>query len=329
MPGWKTAQSKREIVKKTKLALFILAIVFGLIFLSQAVKFTKLIFSPWNFSNASKRSYIWNGDFNINILFRTRSISLVSYNPHAKKITIINIPNNSFLEVSHGYGKWQLSSIYGLGGELLLKDSLTSFFAIPIDGFLSFSGKFFQKEPSEIVNELKKNPISLLSVLSSVRTDLTPFELFRLQVGLSQVRFDKKIGIDLEKIGLLEKFKLADGTFVYTADSQNIDSLSSYIIDPNFQSEHKTIAVFNSTDHPNLAQKAGRLIANIGGDVIIVSNSQNRLKGTQIIGEKSKTMDRLKQIFIKSDKIDPKIGDLGSSRAQINIFLGEDYFDGL
>lgn len=314
MPSWRIVQSKKQIAKKTKLALVILALVLGLLLLAQAVKFTQTLFSPWKLSASDQRNIFWNGDFNINLLVRSEKISLVSFSPAKGEISIINIPDELFIETSHGFGKWQLRSIYDLGGSKLLKDSMTSFFALPIDGVVE----------GDLTNMIKEKGFSLFNI-STLKTDLTLYELIKLQRGLSKVRFDKIKQIDLE----LEKNILADGTVVLVADSVRMDSLFSDMIDPNIASEHKTIAIFNSTEHSQLAQKAARLITNIGGEVIIVSNGKNRYQKTAISGEKSKTLNRIKQIFKTSDTIDPKDEDLISSRAQINLFLGEDYFNEL
>lgn len=316
MPGWKSVQDKRQEIKKTKLALFALAIILVLIVLSQIVKFTQMLFSPWRLSSPVHRNYMWNGDFNINILLVSKKITLLSLNVQNQKITITTLPNETYLEVPHGFGKWQLSSVVSLGGEELLKDSLTEFFAVPIDGVLSCS--------CELLSTMRKNPFGLLLLLPSLKADLSPFELIRLNLAISSVRFDKVKEVDLEKIGLLEKDKLLDGTSVFVADPTRLDSFSSELAEPIIKSEHKTIAVFNSTNQPSLAQEAARLITNIGGDVIIVSNSQRREK-TEIFGEKSKTLEKLKQIFDMSGKINLKKESLGSSRAQINVFLGEDF----
>jgi len=147
-------------------------------------------------------------------------------------------------------------------------------------------------------------------------------------MGLASVRFDKINHIDLGNEDVLMKNKLADGTEILDPDIIRLDSLlAASSIDPKIQMEHKTIAIFNSTDHPGLAQKAGRLITNIGGDVIITSNGKNKHQLTGIYGEKSKTLDRLKQIFNVRDTIKATDEDLVSSRAQINLFLGDDYFE--
>lgn len=324
--GWKEIQERKQANKKTRWALTILAIICGLLIFGNAVKFIKTIFNPWQ-QIASKRNYLWQGDFNINLLIKAKNISLLSYSPQNQKIIVFDIPANAYLEVPKGFGNWEVRSIIDLGGDGLLKETLVNFLGLPIDGFLQLTDKYSKVETLALVEQLRKSPFALISMLHNLKTDLSLFELIRLEMGWSSVRFDKIKQIDLEKASLFERGRLADGTQVLSPDTIRLDSALSELSDPIIQSEHKTIAIFNSTSHPLLALKAARLVTNLGGDVIITSNSQNKYKQTQIVGEKSKTLKRLKQIFAADDKIDPSQEGLVSSRAQINIFLGEDYFN--
>lgn len=327
--SWKAAHSKKQIAKKTRWALVALAVIFGLIVIGRAAKLTESFFKP-------QKRFHWNGDFNINILIKAKGISLLSFSPKSEKITLIDIPDNTYLQVAKGFGNWELRSVYNLGGNILLRDTLSNFFALPIDGYLNFSSSNSQKESLELVTELRKNPFFIITILSAVKTDLSPFELLRLQMGLSKVRFDKVRHIKLDSV-VLDEEMLADGSQVLVADPVKLDSILSELVDPSIQSEHLSIAVFNSTDSPGLAQKAARLITNIGGDVIITANAQNNFKQTRVYGKESKTLERMKQIFENAcqnrtkspncDKIDPNLEELVSSRAKINIFLGEDYIE--
>jgi len=325
MSGWKTAQAKKQASRKTRWALIAIGIILGLLIIGNTVKFIKTIFSPWQ-SSTTHRNYLWQGDFNVNLAVKAKNISLLSYSPQNQQITVLEIPQNSYLEVANGFGKWELRSVFDLGGDKLLKDTMVNLLGLPIDGYLRLTDKYSQLEIASLLEQLRKDPFVLISLLSYLKTDLTPFELIRLKLGLAGVRFDKIKQIDLEKTDLFQKDQLADGTQILTPDSVRLDSIVSQMAEPSLQSEHKTIAIFNSTSHPGLAQKAARVVANIGGDVIITSNGQNKFATTVVSGEKSKTLDRLKQIFGSSGTIDPNLEDLVSSRAQINIFLGEDYF---
>lgn len=314
---WKDVQSRKSKFKKTKLALAVLGLVVLLIILSQVIRLTHALSSPWKPDTKSERRYSWNGEFNINLIVRSQEISLVSYNPKEQKIVIIKVPNETYLDVPQGFGKWQLRAVYDLGQYNLLKDTMAGFFGLPIDGFV---------EVSSLEDFLQKNPISVFSLLPSLKTDLTLWELLRLKIDLGSVRFDKITELDLEKSGVLDKKALSDGSQVFTSDPVKLDSVLSDLVDQNFVFEQKSIAIFNATDHPQLAQKAARLISNLGGHVIIISNAKVRLKNSEVSGEESATLKRLRQIFDAGDKINPADEDLTSSRAQINLFLGEDYF---
>lgn len=331
--GWKDTQSKARKKRGTKLALSILAIVVGLLVLSWIIQFTKGLFSPLG-PVSQHRNYRWDGKFNINLLIHTGHVSVFSYNPKEEKITILNIPDETFLEVPYGFGTWQLRGVYGLGqmqkgvgGDKLLKDTLVSFLAIPIDGFLDFSASKSSKSTSQLVDEIRKNLFSGFNLLPDLKTDLTVWELLRLKTSISSVRFDKIKELDLDKLGVLEKETLPDGTQVLTADPIKLDSVLTDFADPIVTLEHKTIAVFNTTSHPQFAQKWARLITNLGGNVIITTNADKKLPKTQVLGEQSQTLKRLRQIFDSDGKINPKGEETAFSRAQVNLLLGEDYFN--
>lgn len=325
MPSWKTALSKKKKTQKTKLALIVLGIVLAILALAQLVKFSQMLFSPWRIKIGSQQTFSWDSKSNINFLVKSASIALVSFNPTEEQITLVNIPDETLVETSHGFGTWQLRAVYDfgqlqkdIGGYKLLKDSLSYFFGLPIEGIVE----------GDLANMIKNKKVSFFS-FSNLKSDLSLIDLIKLEMKISKVRFDKIKQIDLRDSVALDRQKLADGSDVLGADYVRLDQLISELSDPTIVSEHKTIAVFNSTNYPGLAQTAARLISNIGGDVIIVTNSKNKYQKTQIAGEKSKTLTRLKQIFETSDTIEPGDEDLDSSRAQINLFLGEDYFNKL
>lgn len=326
--GWKSIQSRKKVKQKTKLAILVLISIILLLIFAQVFRFTKTLFSPWNGQN-TQRSYSWNGKFNINLLFRSKGVALVSYNPTDQKIIVVNIPDETYLETAGGFGKWQVRSIFGLGGDKLLKDSMVNFLGQPIDGFLDFSSVFQDKDALEVVELIRSNPTGIVNILPDLKTDLTLFEVLRLNFALRSVRFDKLTQIDLLALGALTHESLLDGTEVLTADPNKLDVDLADLADPKIKQEHKTIALFNATQKALFAQKWARLITNIGGDVIITSNAQSNFDKTIVVGEKSDTLERLAQIFnsyckdANCDKIQND-EDLSSSRAQINIKLAPD-----
>lgn len=336
MPSWKSVQSRRKHKQKTKLALLVLGLIVLLLILSQVVNLSRTLLSPWKIGSTQK-NYSWDGQFNINLIFRSKGIALVSYNPTDQKITVVDIPDETYLTSSHSFGDWQIRSLFdlgenqqGLGGDKLLKDTLTDFLGQPIDGFLDFSGSYKSKSAKEIVDIIRSSPSGPVNILSNLKTDLTLWELLRLKFALGEVRFDKLTEIDLQRAGVLEKKQLLDGTEVLIADLNILDTTLTFLSDPKIKNEHKTIALFNGADKALFAQKWARLIANMGGEVIILSNAQTKLDKTIVLGEKSDTLKRLQQIFNfhcseqDCDKIQKTDLDIAESRGQINIKLALD-----
>lgn len=330
--GWKDVQSKAKRSRRVKLALGVLGLLVGILILSSVIRFTQTLFSPWKTPLNTHKNYLWNGEFNINLLLRSAHISVLVFNPKEEKITIINIPDETYLEVPYGFGSWQLRAVYalgesqnGLGGYKLLVDTLTNFLAIPIDGFLDLSSLSPQRSATEIIEQLRKNPFSGPGFLPVLKTNLTAWELLRFKLGINNVRFDKVKELDLDKLHTLDHEKLPDGTPIFTADPVKLDSVLSDVADPLITGEHKSIAVFNGTKKPQLAQKWARLITNLGGNVIITGNGE-KVDKTQVTGVSSATLRRLQQIFgVDKDDKNSLNPDIASSRAQINLLLGENY----
>lgn len=341
--GWKDSQKRKRDWKKTKLALIVLVVLAAIFAASLLIRLTKALFSSWNISGI-ERSFLWDATYNLNLAVIARDISLVSYNPNEKKLIILTLPDSVYLDVPYGLGKWQLRSIYALGeteGQglasrseegRLLKESLSLFFGLPVDGFLKLQGDLSQKDTFELMETFRQNPFRLVQSLKDAKSDLTLWEILNFQRHLLSVRFDKVKIIDLVRLNLLQAEKLADAEQVFVSDPVKLDSVLQEFTDTHILSEHLSVSIFNATKEPQLAQKAKRIITNMGGNVIAIANSQKGVKRSYVQGSESKTYQRLLQIFDsgcsrdpKCDKIDSQSLGLASIRAQISLVLGEDY----
>lgn len=325
----------RKKAQKNKLALSVLAFIVIILILGQVLNLFKILSNPWKENSALSRNYLLDGTFNTNIVMRNKYVSVLSFNPLAKSATLLVLPNQTYLQVAHGFGQWELRSIYDLGqssvlgGENLLTDSLSLNLGLFIDGYIEFGDNMKDKEPGKLLEYLQKGPFNIFDTLSKVKTDLTIWQLIKLKTALSSVRFDKIKIIDFAKNNTLDPIQLPDGTSVLSMDLTRVDSVLSGLVDPKIRSEALTISVYNATSHISLAQRAARLITNIGGNVIITGNVNFQSDKTYVFGDQavasSVTLKRLIQVF-NSDKIFPSGFDSASSRAQINIILGEDYY---
>ena len=237
--------------KTTRLALMVLGLVLLILLLAQVVHLTKTFVSPWKKAGEAK-NYSWDGQFNINLVIKANTIAVLSFNPKMKKIIILEIPENMFLEVPHNFGKWQLRAVYDLGqsssfgGDRLLKQSISQLLGLPIDGFLETTGNLTEKGAEESVKILRQNPLNIFATLSNFKSDLSLWELIKLKLALSTVRFDKVKVLNLSNLNVLDKEKLADGSEVYVADPDRLGSILADFLDNEIDKEHLSIAIFNA-----------------------------------------------------------------------------------
>ncbi|MDO8618728.1 MAG: LytR C-terminal domain-containing protein [Candidatus Daviesbacteria bacterium] len=352
--GWKAAQSNRKTRQRTNLAIIVLVLITLLFLGAKVVSFINNLNQPITKTEfLPVRHYVWDQTSRLNIVVKTNQISLLSYDPLEKTVTIINLPDTLYLPVTGGHGNWQLSSIFGLGqaeekklGAKLLKNSLSNYFGLPIDGFIEYQGS---QNTYDLVQTLKDGVLTYVKLTPHIKTDLTSSEMLKFVWGLSKVRFDKIEQVDLSESGVLDRSQLADGTQVYTSDPDRIDSITVTLLEGKIVSEKAAVSVINGTETIGLAQKGSRIISNLGGNVIFSANATKIQDKSAIyvskVAKAEFTAKRLTQVFAsdcsnnlkcdiiicemslkytKGDKCFNEDLQILDSRADINIILGED-----
>lgn len=356
--SWKQTQVTTKTKKQTKLAWIVLIFIVLIISFSQLMKFADNLFKPFHQQSATQRNYTWDGKSNINVVVNGSGVGVFSYNPLDKKISLINIPNETFINVPADYGNWQVRSIFKFGesleqplGNKLLKESIAEALGIPLEGYLMINTTE-SLTTLQIVEKIRQGPIAFLSSIKDIKTDLNFIELVKLSSGMAGVRFDKVKEINLQELAVLEEQSLPDGSRVLVPDYVRLDSVLSSFHETNFLTERASVAVFNATDTPGVAQKVARMITNMGGNVIISTNAEIKRDKTIVIAsdnselvQQTDTYKKIAKIFSSDCQKDPKCGiivcktddkshsknceisdpQIKLSRAKINVILGSDF----
>jgi hypothetical protein len=279
-----------------------------------------------------RQKSIWSVNNNINIFVQNNSDYIYSYSPSTDVLNIIKLPENFFLPTAKGYGEYPLKNIYQLGeeenigGGLLLQKSLQNFFLVPIDGFfINESEKFFQFSQSE-KEALSKLLLPL--VKGKVDTNFCWRDIIRLINNLRRLNISNINVISLQNTNLYREEKLADGTTAVKLEPSLIDEfVQKYFTNPKILQEGLKISVYNATNSPGLADKAGRLIKNIGGEIIISENADQQTSSSIVYCnskevQKSHTVEKMSSILqiFKIELKEDITGDIG-------IVLGQDYLN--
>ncbi|KKS69011.1 hypothetical protein A3A14_00675 [Candidatus Daviesbacteria bacterium RIFCSPLOWO2_01_FULL_43_38] len=337
----KVTHSKRKLSRprrpsRTKLGVAVLAFLLGLILFS---KIGGLFGSG---EDISFKNYIWNGNSTLNLVVKSDNIYVASYNPQDSSFTILKVPDETYASVPLGFGRWPMRSVYDLGqaekpliGARLLKDTTGMLFGVPVDGYILTSGNF-----GTMAENARKNPFSIIGAIRESKTDLNIVESIRFWWGVKGVRFDRFKSADLENSDLTSWALLPDGSRGLELDGLRLDQfIQSRFEDSKLKDEGLGIGILNATDHPGLAEKAARVVTNIGGRVILTGNLEERQHNSFVLGKDGYTQTRLSQVFapaciqtswplglFRSGGCFLQSDSFNFSRAEVTIVLGEDYF---
>ncbi len=275
------------------------------------------------------RRSLWNGRDRINFVLKGEETILASFEPNQENLSLILIPNQTLLEVCHGYGKYKVEAIPGLEKlekrEALLAESAQESLAVPVEGWIGMSNVKCQmsnvkeKILCEMGNQIFQKKI----------TNFSRWDLARLWWEIKKVKAGNVEILDLGKLNVLTQSKLPDGTVVFEIDSSILDPLiQKYFSDLAFKQEGFSIEVLNGTTHLGLAEKGARILSNLGGEVVWVGNSEAGSEKCVVGSGKNKketyTVRKIIKIFGCSWQEKKEEG-----KTEITVILGENYWQKL
>lgn len=345
-------QKAKRTQKNLRLALIALLILGLLLLFGRVFQFFNEFQKPYYSLNTAKRSVIWDGKSVINVIIAKsengdlKDLNFVSLNPNDEKLSILDLSEDIYIDVPKNFGFWKLASIYKLGqennpkiGEDLVKMSVSKMLALPVDGIIEVSqGEDLNIET--LAAQWKKNMFSSFNFLTRVKTDLTLKETTDFVFKASKVRPDNITSVDFFKTNITQSKLLPDSSRVLGVDAVKLDTfIKEQLSDPKIANEDLTVAIFNGTDYPGLTAEAVRLIGNLGARVTIISNADEKFvkngiyvnpQGQSEEVKSSRTYTRLGEIFASDclkETCTTADQEVATSRADINIVLGEEYYN--
>ncbi len=177
--------------------------------------------------------------------------------------------------------------------------NISQYIGLPIDATLKTNKMIIDKK------NLALDMSRILFQYSDQDTSLTIIDALRLWL------FAKDVSID----------------FIYQRDALSSDTLtinafvSSFFIDSAIANEKTTVEIINATRVYGLANRLAFLIANIGGDVVLVSSSDKPQDNSQILysGDLNYTVKRLAS-FLRVKPVKSSQRDI----SDVTIIIGKD-----
>lgn len=273
-----------------------------------------------------------------NLILDLNPLLLLSLDPSGNGDAAVFIPNETYVNVPFGYGPYKAGSVYPLGdldpdrgGGYLLTQTIQDEFGLPVEGYL----KWLYKKPlklntSDDLIYFKNtffNFVSLFGKINQIKTNLSILQLFRLYLILINTRGDQFKFYNLDRYNILGDVKLADGSTASQIDPDRLDkTLEGVFSEAEILKENISISVLNGTSQTGIGSKVARIISNMGGRVVNIGNSDQKLAIRCTIAGKNNlnqsiTFRRIKQIFKCQNSENLNL----NSQSDLTVTFGEAY----
>lgn len=278
---------------------------------------------------------MWDKGRKINIVIDAKPLLLLSYDLNGKSLNALAIPADVSTDTVLGYGTYRLDKLYKLDQQerkngRLFTATISKLFGIPVDAYIHADGwpefsdeKLSKEDFVRLKNELNtfNKPFgSLRSVNQNTNhyTDVIKGMIINFEVKTNNISF-----INLSNSSVYNGDSANEAK---TVDTEKLDEiLKNYFNEQNITGENLNIEVLNATKTAGLAEKAARLVNNIGGIVINTGNFYKYVDQCEIysglVNKNSYTVLKLKEIF----DCRLNVAALEGSRADISLVLGSRY----
>lgn len=313
-------KNKASKSKKHILVLPIILVILGILFWFVI----KLFFSS-----------AWDGKSRFTIIFSTKPVIVVSYNPTDESLAAVSVPQETYVEATHGYGRYRLGKVYEVGnldgkGTQVLKSTVRELLGVPIDGIIDMKNvDFGQTENLNSRDFIAKRKIILgWSTFFRIKgkTDLSLSDLWQFYSHVWSVKAGKISFVNLKTADVLVSQTLPDQTQILAADTLRLDGLLRDLFHEDALAfENLKLAVLNSTDVSGLGEKMARILGNMGLQVVNVANFNKSLDNCLLYLDKKLinllTVIKLKHVF----NCEVKTTVLSDVRADIALVVGNNY----
>ena len=331
LPRWLREQRERKIK-------FFKKLIGVLLFLSFFFVAGLIIFKIWCFTKNS----LWDGKERVNFVISSKDAYVVSLQPGEKNMVVIKIPEETLVEVTHGYGKYRVGSVYLLGeqekigGGRILGETIQEYLGIAMDGYLGREAIWILGVGSEQDLEkkdytLKRKVNKLLGLLKILKGDLdtnfSKLDLFRLWICASGVRPGRITYFNLAESYGSSETRLPDGQNAYEVEPEMLEGIvkKNFIYGP-IKKENFLIEIDNSTGYPEAGEKIARILTNMGADVVSVLQTSIKQDECLVLATRklknSYSVKKIKRVFNCKFEEGMKTG----GRADIMVIIGEAYY---
>jgi hypothetical protein len=311
MPARKKRRSNRRVFRQKRgkkfLSAKLVVAVISAVLLLLLILFAVNLFQTTNWKDSSKLLLAVAEDGS--------DVTVYVVDPTNEELTVIVLPAQLEVEVSHQLGVWRLGSVWELGdsekleGELLVS-TLVKHLKFPV---YLWSDKSAEKY-------LNANPVS--AVISSLRpgnSNLPIGDRFRIAIFITKIG-NKRNQISLVNTRYLKSELLVDGESGYRLSGNPPNNLLAAISYPEFTSSPVNVRIEDATQKFGVAASVAGVINNLGGKVASVVRIEENTTDCEVWGRNKDAVEVL-ALVLSCDVIDSEDG------LEVNLRLGQKFVE--
>lgn len=194
-------------------------------------------------------------------------VRVVVYDTEIEKITTIEIPGDTLVNVPRSLGSMRIKNVWQLGenedlGGSLLAETVTKNFRIPVVVWAGENANAFSTG----------NYFSVVSALFvPYSTNMNFADKFHLALFSIRVKDFKKETIDISKSAYIKEDQLPDGNVGYLVTGKVPKNIAILASDNAFAKEGVRVAIYDGTNVAGYAEEVGMIIEAMGGKVVAVN----------------------------------------------------------
>lgn len=236
------------------------------------------------------KTNFWGDERKLIVVFSgvDEGVRVVVFEPSNNKISNFFIPGDTEVEVSRGLGKWKLKSVWnlgtneGVGGGVLLSETITKHVGIPVFIYSDALGY-------GLINGGIKS--SLLSIFTSYQTNMSLGDRIGIWFFKLGIKNTKMTETDLSKTSFLKPKVLADGTNGYVVSDVPPQSTLAVFAEPEIFSRYPKFSIVDNTGLPGFSEQFSRVVEVLGGKVLSVERGTSQ-EGGCTVRSKSKLISQ-------------------------------------
>lgn len=256
---------------------------------------------------------------------------IASFSEDRHHVTVALLSPDMDIPAVFGYGRYTIASVERLDHldakhGMLMTRSIANAFGLPVSWYVN------------VPEGISKDPVTRLRALFSwssipdmllhrIDTSMSVLDWISYVFAVQSLAADQVQSIDMTQA--ITPVSMPDGSTVSQLDESKLDYLfGQSFIDSAIRSEGHSVAVYNTTAILGVAQRASRIMAHMGIQLVFVGNSESPTNDCKLHGTndvlRSKTAAFIRAYFqCKNDTGSTTLGS--DAGADLVVELGRDY----